>query len=123
MQIAGRHADVQLALPVRWFDFNLVDVARMRSRPRPASAPRPVLRREPGGLPELCLAWRLRLRIVRTALLPERRKTSIANAVVLQREYCDYITQGPPILLGPVAAKNAFVLRDRLHCRSFSIDA
>ena len=76
-----------------------------------------------GGLAELCLVWRLRIRIVRTALLPERRKTSIANAVVLQREYCDYITQGPPILLGPVAAKNAFVLRDRLHCRSFSIDA
>ena len=56
-----------------------------------------------------------RLRIIRTALLPERRETSITNAVVLQREYCDYIPQRPPVLLGPAAAKNAFVLRDRLH--------
>jgi hypothetical protein len=76
-----------------------------------------------GGLPELCLVWMLRIRIVRTAPLPKGRETSIANAVVLQREYCDYITQGPPILLGLVAGKNAFVLRDRLHCRSVSIDA
>ena len=44
-----------------------------------------------------------------------RRETSIANAVVLQRKYFDCVTQGPSILFGPAAAKNASLLGDRLH--------
>jgi hypothetical protein len=55
------------------------------------------------------------LQIVHTALFPKRGETSIANAVVPHRKYYDCIPQCPPILLGPVAAKNAFVLGDRLH--------
>ena len=64
------------------------------------------------------------LRIVHSALLPERRETGIANDVlILQWKYFDCVTQGPSILFGPRAAKNAFVLGDRLHCHGVLIDA
>jgi hypothetical protein len=68
-------------------------------------------------------AWPFGLKIVSSALLPERRETGIANAVVLQRKYYDYITQGPSILVGPLAAKDALVLGDRLLCHGVPIDA
>jgi len=56
--------------------------------------------------------------------LPERRETGIANDVlILHGKYLNCVTQGPSILLGPVAAKNAFVLGDRLHCHGVPIDA
>jgi len=70
---------------------------------------------------QLCLA--LWFKIVRSAFLPEHRETGIANAVILQRKYFDLVAQGPPILLGPTAAQNAFVFGDRLHCHRPSIDA